>query len=114
MVSFINSNSNGFYHQKFNFQQTKQYSNNYNGSNTKKKEGNTNSNVVDKKKKKNNTKGGKGGTKKGKNNKLTKDPEEALIDKFKINLETQSVPSSKVTKIEINLSKDWLNNVLTK
>lgn len=48
------------------------------------------------------------------NKKAKKDPDELVIDKFKRNVEQQSVPKSKVTKIEINLSKDWLNTVLNK
>lgn len=62
--------------------------------------------------KKNNTGKGKK-NKSGKGNKRM-DEEEAFIDKFKRNLDIQSVPKHRVTKIDISLSKDWFNNILNK
>lgn len=41
----------------------------------------------------------------------TKNPDEALIEKFKRNLEQQSVPIHRVNKIETFLNKDWLNSI---
>lgn len=63
-----------------------------------------------KKKDKNNNNKAKKNTK---NKKINKDPEEAMIEKFKITLENNSVPSDKITKIEININKDWLNNLIS-
>jgi uncharacterized protein (UPF0248 family) len=74
----------------------------YINSNSKKKESNDSKSIIYDSK----------GKKKKKKEKESSD--DAFVNKFKTHLQQESVPLHKVSKIEINISKDWIYNIQSK